>query len=63
MNFKTKVAIMLVAVLLTLAGFNLIISSAALELAKVGKQAGSEIIANYLARVEAATPKTPAIKG
>lgn len=63
MRFRTKVAIMLLAVLLTLAGFNLLVSSSALELAKIGKQAGQEIIANYLARVEATAVKTPAIKG
>lgn len=63
MRFRRKVAVMVVAVLLTLVGFNLLISSSALELARIGKQAGQEIIANYLARVEATTAKTPAIKG
>lgn len=50
MNVKAKVAIFLVAVFLTLAGFNLIASSPALEIMKVGKQAGYEIIANVLAK-------------
>jgi len=50
MSFKTKVAILLVATLITLVGFNLIASSPALEIMKVGKQAGYEIIANVLAQ-------------
>lgn len=62
MKLTTKIAILVVALLLSLAAFNLIVTPSALELAKVGKQAGSEIIANYLLRVEAAA-KTPAIKG
>ncbi len=62
MKITTKIAIMIVALFLSLVAFNLIIPPAALELAKVGKQAGSEIIANYLMKVEA-SPKTPAIKG
>jgi hypothetical protein len=49
MNFKTKLAILLVATLITLVGFNLIASSPALDLMKVGKQAGYNIIANVLA--------------
>jgi hypothetical protein len=53
MSFKTKVAILLAAVLITLFGFNLIASSPALDIMKVGKQAGYEIIANVLARAEA----------
>ncbi len=63
MRLGTKVVIMLVALVLTLVGFNLIISPSALELAKIGKLAGSEIIANYLATAEAATAKVPSIKG
>jgi hypothetical protein len=62
MRLSTKIAIMVIALLLSLAAFNLIITPSALELAKIGKQAGSEIIANYLMKVEAAA-KTPAIKG
>lgn len=62
MKLTAKIAILVVALLLSMITFNLIITPSALELARVGKQAGSEIIANYLLRVEAAT-KTPAIKG
>jgi hypothetical protein len=50
MSFKTKVAIFLLATLITLAGFNLIASSSALDILKVGKKAGNEIIANVLAK-------------
>lgn len=54
MSFKAKVAIFLVAVLISLAGFNLIASSSALDIIKVGKKAGYEIISNVLAKAEAA---------
>lgn len=50
MKFKTKVAILLVALLLTFAGFNMMASSAAVDLVKVGKEAGYNIIANVLAQ-------------
>jgi len=62
MRLTTKIAITVIALLLSLAAFNLIITPSALELARIGKQAGSEVIANYLMEVEAAA-KTPAIKG
>lgn len=38
MKFKTKAAILVVAVLLTLLGFNLITSPAAVDMIKVGKR-------------------------
>jgi hypothetical protein len=53
MSLKAKLAILLAAVLITLAGFNLIASSPALDIMKVGKKAGFEIIANVLAEAEA----------
>ena len=49
MSFKVKVAIFLLATLVTLTGFNLIASSSALDILKMGKRAGYEIIANVLA--------------
>jgi hypothetical protein len=52
MNFKAKIAIFLLAALITLVGFNLMASSGALDIMKVGKQAGYEIIANVLARAD-----------
>lgn len=52
MNFKAKVAILLVAALISLAGFNLIASSSAVDMMKVGKMAGYKIIANVLAEAE-----------
>lgn len=51
MNFKAKVAILLVAVLVSVAGFNLIASSSAIDMMKVGKKAGYKIIANVQAEV------------
>jgi hypothetical protein len=54
MNFKAKVAILLLAVFITLAGFSLI-SAPALDIMKVGKKAGYEIIANVLAKAEQAS--------
>lgn len=53
MNFKAKIAILLAAVLISLIGFNLIASSPALDIMKVGKKAGYKIIANVLAEAEA----------
>jgi len=51
MKLKEKLAIFVVAVLLTLVGFNLI-AAPSVDILKIGKQAGYEIIANYLAKVE-----------
>jgi hypothetical protein len=61
MNFKQKVAIFLVAVVLTLVGFNLI-AAPTVDILKIGKQAGYQIISNYLANVDAAAHR-PMIKG
>ncbi len=47
MKFKTKVAIFLVAVLLTFLGFNLITSPAAVDMLKVGKLARTEAPAHH----------------
>jgi hypothetical protein len=49
MSFKAKIAIFLLATLVTLTGFNLIASSSALDILKLGKRAGYDIIANVLA--------------
>jgi hypothetical protein len=55
MRIKQKIAILLLAVLLTFVGFNLLAFPSAVELIKVGSQAGYEIIANVLAKAEAAS--------
>ena len=55
MRFRTKFAIFLMAVLLTFVGFNLIAFSPAVDLLKLGKEAGNEIIANILLKEEAIT--------
>jgi hypothetical protein len=60
MNFKAKVAIFLLAVLITLAGFSLI-SAPAVDIMKVGKKAGYEIIANVLAKAELASNHSSSI--
>jgi len=62
MNIKTKIVILVAALLITLVGFNAIATSA-IDLLKIGKQAGEETIANYLAKVEAASHRSSAIKG
>ena len=52
MKLRTKAAIFLVAVLVTLVGFSLM-ASPAIEMMKVGKDAGYEMISNYLAQADA----------
>lgn len=59
MSFKTKVAIFLLAAFISLAMFNLIASSSALEIMKVGKKAGLEIISNVLAKAEGVRFQVP----
>ena len=54
MKFGSKVAIFLAAALITFVGFSMI-ASPAVDMAKVGKEAGYEIITNYLAKVESGT--------
>lgn len=49
MKFKEKIMIFMVALLLSVLGFSLIISPSA-SILKVGKEAGYEIIENYLAK-------------
>jgi hypothetical protein len=61
MKLKEKLAIFVVAVLLTLVGFNLM-AAPSVDILRIGKQAGYEIIANYLARVET-TAQRSLIKG
>jgi hypothetical protein len=60
MNFKAKVAIFLLATLVTLVGFSLI-SAPAVDILKVGKKAGYEIIANVLAKPELASNRSPSM--
>ncbi len=49
MNFKAKVGIFVLAVFLTFVGFSLI-AAPAIDIIKVGKYAGYEIISNVLAK-------------
>jgi len=55
MKLRIKAAILLTAALLTFAGFSLIASSGADDIVKVGHKAGYEIIANYVAKANAAS--------
>jgi hypothetical protein len=55
MKLRTKLAILLVAILLTFVGFNLIAFSPAVDLLKLGKKAGNQLIANVLAKEELVT--------
>ncbi len=48
MKFKEKVAIFVVALLLSFILFNAI-GSSSIPLLRIGKEAGNEIISNYLA--------------
>jgi hypothetical protein len=48
MKFKTKVAIFVVAVLLTFLGFNLITSPAVVEMVKIGKLDKSDSQARHV---------------
>ena len=57
MSFKAKIAIFFLATLITLTGFNLIASSSALDMLKMGKKAGYQITANVVA--EAQQPVDP----
>jgi hypothetical protein len=48
MRWITKIEIFLVAILLTFILFNMMVSPSAMELMKIGKQAGYEIISNVV---------------
>ncbi len=63
MRLRMKVAVFMLAVLITFAGFNIIVSSTAVDLLKIGKEAGYEIIANFLAKGETVTPHSFPSKG
>lgn len=54
MRLRTKAAIFMMAVLLTFIGFSLI-ASPTIDIMKIGKEAGYEIISNYLSKAEAAS--------
>lgn len=63
MKLRTKITIFMIAVMLTFIGFNLMTPSAAVELTKIGKKAGYEIISNVLARTETPAHHPFIIKG
>lgn len=49
MKIRSKFAILLLAILITFVGFNMMASSTMIDMIKVGKEAGLHIIANHLA--------------
>jgi len=55
MRLKEKIGIFLAAALLTLIGFNFI-AAPTVDMMKIGKQAGYEMIANYLAKADVPAP-------
>lgn len=57
MSFKAKVAILLLATLVSLAGFSLI-SAPAVDIMKIAKKAGYEINSNVLAKGELASTRS-----
>lgn len=62
MKLGTKMAIFLAAVLLTFVGFSMI-ASPAVDIMKVGKAAGYEIISNWNVKAKAASHQSNLIKG
>jgi hypothetical protein len=61
MTLKTKLVILAAAFLLTIVGFDLI-AAPALEIMRVGKEAGYDHIINYLSKTDAAGHR-PGVKG
>jgi hypothetical protein len=59
MSFKTKVAIFLMATFISLAVFSFI-AAPAVDIMKVGKKAGYNIISNVLANAEPAAHRSAA---
>jgi F0F1-type ATP synthase membrane subunit a len=57
MRFMEKALILLVAVVISLVAFSLI-SAPAVDMVKVGKQAGYEIITNWIAKADVASDHT-----
>ena len=58
MKIRTKAAILLIAVLLTFAGFSLIATTGADDIVRVGNEAGYEIISNFLAKAATAAQQS-----
>jgi hypothetical protein len=54
MNLRAKIAILLLAAFITLAGFSLI-SAPVVDIMKIGKKAGYQIISNVLAKADQAS--------
>ena len=63
MKLRTKFEILLAAVLLTFFAFNLMVPAAAVDLMKIGKKAGYEIISNVLAKADTASDRPTLVEG
>jgi hypothetical protein len=63
MKLKTKIEIFVVAVLLTFVAFNLMASPAAVDLIKIGKEAGYKMISNVIDGKNAASQDLNSVKG
>ncbi len=48
MKIRTRLGILALAVVITLGGFNLMVSPSTIELLKISKEAGYDIISNHL---------------
>jgi len=57
MRLKEKIGIFLAATLLTLIGFSFM-AAPTVDMMKIGKQAGYEMIANYLAKADSVAPRS-----
>ncbi len=57
MNLRAKIAILLLAVFITFAGFSMI-SAPVVDIMKIGKKAGYQIISNVLAKADQASTHT-----
>jgi hypothetical protein len=57
MKLKEKIVILAASMIMTLAAFNLI-AGPSVNMIKMGKDAGNEMIARYLARAEQLPPRS-----
>lgn len=48
MKLRAKIAIIMIAVMITFAGFNLMVSSSTVDLMKIAKKAGYDRISNIM---------------
>jgi hypothetical protein len=61
MKFRTKLGIFLISCVITFIGFSLLIPAGAIDLMKIGKTNGYEIVSDVL--VVKAVKESPSVKG